>query len=117
MYLTRYTQPKAVGYLVAEYVRCGKPGCRCNRGEKHGPYWYLHFRRLEGHIWRARKRYVPADQVAAVRCGLERAKARDRAMMGLPRRSQRLRGALARRKRGKITDTELEGICHEITRR
>ena len=20
--------------------RCGRPGCRCQRGELHGPYWY-----------------------------------------------------------------------------
>ncbi|MGQ9847891.1 MAG: DUF6788 family protein [Bacteroidales bacterium] len=25
------------GSLVALYRRCGKKGCRCERGEKHGP--------------------------------------------------------------------------------
>ena len=56
MYMTRYTEPAAVGYLIAEYVRCGKPGCRCRRGARHGPYWYLHYRRFENGRWRGRKR-------------------------------------------------------------
>ena len=24
-----------------KYIRCGKSSCRCNRGKKHGPYYYL----------------------------------------------------------------------------
>lgn len=24
-------------------VRCGKKGCRCARGELHGPYWYAYW--------------------------------------------------------------------------
>ncbi len=27
------------GHLEAKYVRCGKPRCRCARGELHGPYY------------------------------------------------------------------------------
>lgn len=23
-----------------QYRRCGKPGCKCNTGQGHGPYWY-----------------------------------------------------------------------------
>jgi len=27
-------------------VKCGKARCKkCERGEGHGPYWYLYFRR------------------------------------------------------------------------
>jgi len=29
------------GSLIERYVRCGKPGCKCARGEPHGPVWYL----------------------------------------------------------------------------
>lgn len=29
------------GTLVAQRRRCGKGGCRCARGELHGPYTYL----------------------------------------------------------------------------
>ena len=94
MYLTRYTDPEAVGYLVAEHVRCGKPGCSCATGRRHGPYWYLVYRCLEGGAWRQRKRYVPPDLEPAVRQHLEEAKARDRSATALLARSRQLRAAV-----------------------
>ena len=29
------------GSLVERYVTCGSPACKCARGERHGPIWYL----------------------------------------------------------------------------
>src|SRR5271165_3608861 len=29
------------GSLLQRYVTCGKPDCKCARGERHGPSWYL----------------------------------------------------------------------------
>lgn len=29
------------GSLVERYLTCGNPSCKCARGEKHGPVWYL----------------------------------------------------------------------------
>jgi hypothetical protein len=29
------------GSLIERYVSCGNPDCRCARGQKHGPVWYL----------------------------------------------------------------------------
>ncbi|MDI6773290.1 MAG: hypothetical protein QME77_11995 [bacterium] len=29
------------GSLVPMYKACNKGGCKCTRGELHGPYWYL----------------------------------------------------------------------------
>lgn len=29
------------GSLVERYVTCGNPGCKCAKGERHGPSWYL----------------------------------------------------------------------------
>jgi hypothetical protein len=29
------------GSLVEQFKVCGKRACRCQRGEKHGPYYYL----------------------------------------------------------------------------
>jgi hypothetical protein len=29
------------GSLVERYVTCGNPSCKCTRGERHGPMWYL----------------------------------------------------------------------------
>ena len=29
------------GSLMQRYLTCGKPDCRCARGKRHGPIWYL----------------------------------------------------------------------------
>ena len=29
------------GSLVERYVTCGNPNCKCAKGERHGPLWYL----------------------------------------------------------------------------
>jgi hypothetical protein len=113
----RLIEPEAAGYLVAEYVRCGKPGCKCHRGEKHGPYWYLHFRRFENGAWRQRKRYVALDQVAAVRAWLSCHKARERAAQALLRESRRLRAAVFAWRGGHMDDAELKGVCDGIAKR
>ena len=52
------------GSLVSQHRRCGKEGCRCSRGELHGPYTYVSLPSAAG---AARLRYLPAALVAAVR--------------------------------------------------
>lgn len=47
------------GSLVEQRRRCGKEGCRCTRGELHGPYAYL---QAGGRLV-----YVPAALAQAVR--------------------------------------------------
>src|SRR5262245_53252546 len=54
------------GSVVEQGRRCGKEGCRCARGELHGPYTYVVLPRLEG---RTRTVYVPASAAEAVRRG------------------------------------------------
>ena len=51
------------GSLVEQRRRCGKEGCRCTRGELHGPYVYLSVA--------GRMVYVPASLAGAVRSRLE----------------------------------------------
>ena len=54
------------GTVVEQYVRCGKPNCRCasRRAEDlHGPYYY-HMLRLDG---RLHKRYVRKQHVAELK--------------------------------------------------
>lgn len=29
------------GSLLERYLTCGNPNCKCARGERHGPAWYL----------------------------------------------------------------------------
>ncbi len=50
------------GNLFLEWRRCGKPACRCGRGEEHGPYAVLRWRQGG----RQRKRLVPYADVPAV---------------------------------------------------
>ena len=48
------------GAVVARWVRCGKPWCRCaSGGPKHGPYYTRYWR--EG--GRRRKEYIPLADV------------------------------------------------------
>ena len=51
------------GVICQQWVRCGRPGCRCSQGELHGPYHYLFWR--EG--GRLRKRYVRLADAAVAR--------------------------------------------------
>ena len=56
------------GSLTERFLTCGKPDCRCARGERHGPVWYLSVSLDQSHRTGAT---VPADQVAQVRHGIE----------------------------------------------
>ena len=51
------------GALVEQHRSCGKEGCRCTRGEPHGPYVYL---QVAGRLV-----YVPAGLAEAVRTQVE----------------------------------------------
>lgn len=56
------------GSLMERYVTCGKPGCKCARGERHGPVWYLSVTLKVG---KTVGRQVPVEQLAGVRGWLE----------------------------------------------
>ena len=36
------------GTLSETYRTCGRPGCRCHQGHKHGPHLYVSFRGPDG---------------------------------------------------------------------
>ena len=55
--------PMMAGSLVEQYVTCGKPRCRCTRGQKHGPLYYLYWKE-QG---RSRSLYVPREKVSELR--------------------------------------------------
>ena len=61
------------GSLVEQHRKCGKEGCRCTRGEPHGPYVYLS---VAGRLV-----YVPAGLAEALRERLE-VSARRQALLG-----------------------------------
>jgi hypothetical protein len=52
------------GSLMERYLTCGNPDCKCARGERHGPVWYLSVTLDQSH---RKGSTVPADQVEQVR--------------------------------------------------
>ncbi len=69
--------PKTLpGAVCAQMVRCGKPTCKCARGELHGPYHY----RFVWRNGRQHKLYVRQGDVAQIQqaCEMHRAEARTR---------------------------------------
>ncbi len=63
------------GQVMARMVRCGKQGCKCARGELHGPYFY-HRTFADG---QHSKTYIRRADVAQVRaaCAAYRALQRE----------------------------------------
>lgn len=65
---TGKTLPKTLpGAVCKQWVRCGKPNCRCTRGELHGPYWYRFWREDA----KLRKSYVKPCDLDVVRAACE----------------------------------------------
>ena len=56
------------GSLVERYVTCGNPSCKCARGERHGPMWYLSVTLGPG---RTTGGIVSEEKVAEVRAWIE----------------------------------------------
>ena len=56
------------GSLVERYVTCGNPACKCARGERHGPVWYLTVTLGKG---RTTGGIIPAEKVDEVRGWIE----------------------------------------------
>ncbi len=80
------------GAVCWQWVRCGKPGCKCGRGELHGPYAYR-FVRMDG---RLRKHYIPKADVAAIIAACERHREETRARQAAHRElTELLRGYTA----------------------
>lgn len=55
------------GSLVTLYRKCGKRGCRCERGEKHGPAYCLSYK--EGGV--TQMVYISASRLGEVKKGME----------------------------------------------
>ena len=52
------------GAVCAQYKKCGRRGCKCARGELHGPYFY-HFKWRDGRITKKYIRLCDVDEVRA----------------------------------------------------
>ena len=56
------------GSLMERYLTCGHPDCKCARGERHGPVWYLSVTLDQSHRIGST---VPPEQVEQVRRWIE----------------------------------------------
>lgn len=56
------------GSLMERYLTCGKAECKCARGERHGPVWYLSVTLDQSHRSGCT---IPADQVEQARRWIE----------------------------------------------
>ena len=62
--LHKIVMPPAYRFAVcAQYVKCGKPNCKCALGQSHGPY-FAAFWKEDGRI---RKRYIRLADVEQMR--------------------------------------------------
>jgi len=50
-------------WLSIRYVRCGKKGCKCNKGKLHGPFTYVSFKKGS----RAYYRYISPERINKIR--------------------------------------------------
>lgn len=69
--LTKLLPPLAEilrGSLMERYLTCGNPNCKCAKGERHGPVWYLSVTLDQSH---RKGTTVPSDQVEQVRRWIE----------------------------------------------
>ncbi len=65
--LLRAAETMLQGSLSATTRTCGRPGCRCQRGARHGPHTYLTFKTPEG---RSSAVYVPASAAGEAQAGV-----------------------------------------------
>src|SRR6266540_5575365 len=66
--VSRLSRRILFGTLSETYRTCGGEGCRCHRGEKHGPHLYVSFRGEEGKTTGC---YVPKALEREMREGAE----------------------------------------------
>lgn len=83
------TLPK-IGAVCEQLIRCGKPNCRCARGELHGPYFYMFYR--DG--GRLKKVYVKREYVDRLREASEARRSNRRLVQKTTRLLRELKAAL-----------------------
>ncbi len=49
---------KTPGFIETQMVKCGRKGCKCNKGQLHGPYFYYRYWKLYHKTWLQQKKYV-----------------------------------------------------------
>lgn len=55
--------PMLEGSLTKRYTRCKKPGCKCEKGERHGPYYSISRKDESG---KTRLTYIRPDEFQTI---------------------------------------------------
>lgn len=55
------------GYLLTQYIKCGRANCKCANGSLHGPYHY----RVWNASGRRYKQYIKKSDLGAVKAGIQ----------------------------------------------
>src|SRR2546425_9206329 len=98
--LSQLARRALFGTLSETYRTCGRPGCRCQQGQKHGPHLYVSFRGPSG---TTTGYYVPQALAEAMRGGVavwQELQALLRELAEVNRGRRESRGARGRRPRG-----------------
>ena len=64
--ISRLARRSLFGTLSETYRTCGRPGCRCHQGHRHGPHLYVSFRGPDG----TTGYYVPQALAEGMRQGV-----------------------------------------------
>ena len=64
--ISRLARRSLFGTLSETYRTCGRPGCRCHQGHRHGPHLYVSFRGAQG----TTGYYVPQALAEGMRQGV-----------------------------------------------
>ena len=75
-YTFRYENPKLGGVIIKEAVKCGKPNCRCAKGELHKWYYYLYWRDYQDR-GQLKKNYIRKDEANKLKRRIKQVKNRD----------------------------------------
>jgi hypothetical protein len=97
--VSRLSRRVLFGTLSETYRTCGSEGCRCHRGEKHGPHLYVSFRGEEG---KTAGFYVPKALEKPMREGVEAWRRLEEILRELAERNrQRLWASRSARRKGR----------------
>lgn len=80
------------GSLQEQWVQCGKANCKCSRGQRHGPYFYLFVSMSDG-LW---KSYVRRSDLPAVRAVIAERKRRHSLLQSETRQAYNLLREMAK---------------------
>jgi len=63
---------KTPGNIHSQMVKCGKKGCKCLKGQLHGPYFYYRYWKLSHRKWIQKKKYITKSEAEKLNVALQK---------------------------------------------